>query len=663
MWDIFPHIIESSKPMSTTVHRCHVSIAAHRALLTAAIATVLAGCGGGTQQDTPPPAASASLKTAQAGDLVAYAKERLRARFGMALPAGLAATTGGATASSDTIAAATPPGTLVQEAGVDEADLLKIDGNTVLSLHGSILRRHQLAARQLNTVDAVTLESPPENAYVTQRGLHLVPGGPAMVIEERWQVGQWSGQCPAEACAMIGLTVFLPTQPSVHLQRVARDSGLTAAPAWTLDGRLVGSRRIGNQLLLVTTHVPALAVDALPATATTAEREAVLASLTAQDLLPRRRQGNAQAIPLVQETECLLQPGNASTAVEITTVTVLDLSTDTWRSRCFVGGTEAMYMTADALVLATTRWPYLQADALTVYPAQMQTDVHQFALTASAVDYRASGSVPGHLGWDTSRKSQRFSAWRGDLRVLSFTGDVGWGAAPVNGTAPSPATLTVLRESGGQLQPVGQLPNTARSAPIGKPDEQVYAVRFVGDRGYVVTFRQIDPLYVLDLSNAADPLIAGSLETPGFSQDLYDLGPGWLLGTGRETDAQGRVTGLGISLFDVRDAQAPRLAAGARLGDGSSATALDASPQGINLWRSGTRAQAALPVAVELGGLYGTALQRVTVDTGAGSLALSPLLPASTEGPSQGVAVERALVLGDQVLYLDGTGALTLHDW
>lgn len=649
--------------MSITVCRRLAATSWHRAVLTMAITTALAGCGGGTRQDTPAPIASAHLKTAQTGDLVDYAKERLRARFGMALPAGLAATTGGATASGDAIAAATPPGTLVQEAGVDEADLLKIDGDTVLSLHGSLLRRHQLAARQLNAVDAVTLESPPENAYIAQRGLHLVPGGPAMVIEERWQVGQWSGQCPAEACAMIGLTAFLPTRPSVRLQRVVRNGGLTPSPAWTLDGRLVGSRRIGNQLLLVTTHVPALAVDALPATATIAEREAVLASLTAQDLLPRRRQGSAPAIPLVEETDCLLQPGNASTAVEITTVTLLDLAADIWRSRCFVGGTEALYMTPDALVLATTRWPYQQAGAVTVYPGQMQTDVHQFALTADALDYRASGSVPGHLGWDSSRKSQRFSAWRGDLRVLSFTGDLGWGAAPVNGTAPSPATLTVLRESGGQLQPVGQLPTAERSAPIGKPDEQVYAVRFVGERGYVVTFRQTDPLYVLDLSSAADPFIAGSLETPGFSQDLYDLGSGWLLGSGREADDQGRVTGLGISLFDVRDAQAPRRAASARLGDGGSAMALDASPQGINLWRSGTRTQAALPVALELGGVYGTALQRVTVDTVAGSLALSPLLPAGMDAPSQGVAVERALVLGDQVLYLDGTGALTLHDW
>lgn len=87
----------------------------------------VAGCGGGGIPSTPPPAAGPALVPANSGDLVAYATQRLRARFGAGVPAGLAATAGGSPASGDAIAAASRPGTLVQEAGVDEADLLKID--------------------------------------------------------------------------------------------------------------------------------------------------------------------------------------------------------------------------------------------------------------------------------------------------------------------------------------------------------------------------------------------------------------------------------------------------------------------------------------------------------------------------------------------------------
>jgi hypothetical protein len=476
----------------------------------------------------------------------------------------------------------------------------------------------------------------------------------------------WSGSCLAEVCTQLASTAYVPTMPRLTLLPVSVGGALASGDPITLDGRLVGSRRIGSTLLLVTTHVPALAIDALPAGATSAEREAMLAALTANELLPQMRRGDAEPQPLVTETECLVQPDNASPVLQITTVTVLDLSAPgaAPRSRCIVGGTEAIYMSTESLVLATTRWPVAASGSLPMYAADMQTDVHRFVLEGGLPAYRASGTVPGHLGWDLTRRSYRLSEWQGHLRVLSFTGREGWGPAPSNATAPSPATLSVLREDAGSLRIVGQLPNARRPAPLGKPDEQVYAVRFIGARGYVVTFRQTDPLYVLELANPVDPLAAGVLEVPGFSQDLFEVGPGWLLGAGREADAQGRVTGLAFSLFDVRDAVNPRLQASARLGDASSSSALDVSPQGLNLWRDTDGARAALPVALTRDGQPHTALQRITLDTAAGVMTLAPLLDAPPlDAGHGGIAAERALVLGDRVLYLDGRGALTLHPW
>ena len=84
--------------------------------------------------------------------------------------------------------------------------------------------------------------------------------------------------------------------------------------------------------------------------------------------------------------------------------------------------------------------------------------------------------------------------------------------------------------------------------------EQVHSVRFLEDLAYVVTFRQIDPLYAIDLSEPRTRRVLGELKIPGFSEYLHPLGDGLLLGVGREVDpATGIDQGLKISLFDVAD--------------------------------------------------------------------------------------------------------------
>ena len=86
------------------------------------------------------------------------------------------------------------------------------------------------------------------------------------------------------------------------------------------------------------------------------------------------------------------------------------------------------------------------------------------------------------------------------------------------------------------------------------PDERIYAVRFMGDKGYVVTFRQVDPLFVLDLSDPAKPVVTGELKIPGFSNFLYPVGENLLLGVGQSTEP----AGIKFSLFDVSDQGKPK---------------------------------------------------------------------------------------------------------
>jgi hypothetical protein len=111
--------------------------------------------------------------------------------------------------------------------------------------------------------------------------------------------------------------------------------------------------------------------------------------------------------------------------------------------------------------------------------------------------------------------------------------------------------VSVLALRGDRLVGVGEVGGLAGG-------ETIRAVRFIGPLGYVVTFRQTDPLYVVDLSRPKSPTVAGELKLPGYSAYLHPIGDGLLLGLGQNADADGRQLGLQLSLFDVTDPADPR---------------------------------------------------------------------------------------------------------
>ena len=173
--------------------------------------------------------------------------------------------------------------------------------------------------------------------------------------------------------------------------------------------------------------------------------------------------------------------------------------------------------------------------------------------------------VAGRARWKVlgdqhpTRRAFRFSEHEGRLRVV--TGSIRRGSAKNRLTVLEPSTLAP-----GLLRTLSVLPNAQRPESIGKPGELLYGTRFVGDRLYAVTFHNIDPLYVVDLANPADPKIAGALELPGFSDYLHPLPNGLLLGFGMDARPAQRMgdgrfawyQGLQLTLFDVTDAHAAR---------------------------------------------------------------------------------------------------------
>jgi hypothetical protein len=175
--------------------------------------------------------------------------------------------------------------------------------------------------------------------------------------------------------------------------------------------------------------------------------------------------------------------------------------------------------------------------------ARPSTAIHQFDISQPGPPrHVASGEVAGSL-----LNQYSLSEHDGHLRVATTSGAPG---IPEQAPATQ-SSVTVLKRSGASLVETGRLDGLG----VG---ERIYSVRFLGPVGYVVTFRQVDPLYTLDLSDPAKPRKVGELKITGFSSYLHPVGDGRLIGVGQEATDEGRALGTQVSLFDVANPGEPK---------------------------------------------------------------------------------------------------------
>ena len=689
----------------------------------------LAACGGGSggggavaPPATAEPVSAVALQASKPGELLGYVQNRLSLQIdqgltrngdgavtltGAVLPGAPTATTASVTPSGGSAPDTTLPSfssTTLQEGGVDESDILKTDGNRLFSMTvaapgeqrlGKLAVHERQADGSLLPLGSLAL--PSSDRF---DGLHVAPGGGQLAL-----IGQnqpFAG--PLEINPLVSTTSLsiaprnlAPPQTVINLVSAKPGQPLGTTASLRIDGQLIDSRAIDNTLYVVTTWFPRFDTVFPTAAASKAQRMDAVARLTSAQILPMVRVSNAASTsgtasppvvqPLMADTDCQLQAANASSAVQLTTLTAINLASPTLErsSRCLLGGVNAIYMSTKNLYLATSRYNVVAHGNNLFYPAQPTTDIHKFAVNAMAITYRGSGEVTGHLGWDASKTSYRLSEHQNDLRVVTYTSGTGWlgevGAAVKNAPV-SPAILSVLREdaAAAQLKTIATLPNAERPAPIGLSGEQVYAVRFLGNRAYVVTFRRTDPLYVVDLANPADPKVAGELKTNGYSDYLLPVGAegaGLLLGVGKDATADGRVQGVKVSLFDVANAAAPKELATRVLGQAGTVSGLDFGRHGINLFAVGNITRVALPVRVNDtlaagGNFYRPSYQglaRFEVDAFNRTLTDKPALTGQTftsdfDGyPTPSLAFERSVQVGPNIYYLSSPGRLTGFSW
>jgi uncharacterized secreted protein with C-terminal beta-propeller domain len=521
--------------------------------------------------------------------------------------------------------------TNTHETGVDEPDLVKTDGSRIVTVVDGSLHVVDAASRTLtgtlalprpHGLDEVLLSG--DHALVIRRGGVL----PVPDVPLRGGAGDHGHPVPEPTASEL-LLIDLTGSPRV-------------LATFGIDGRFVDARMVGQTARVVTSSQPRHEFvhptpDRGAAQALRMNREIVSTS-SIDDWLPRyrlERDGSVQTGRI--DCTSVTRPPRYS-ATSMLTVLSFDLGAPTLSTGdpvTIVADGDVVYGTAESLYVAsdTSRLGWLRAGPGTAPQEQERTELYKFDTSGPGRPrHVASGAVPGSL-----LNQYSMSQYEGHLRVATTLG-----AAPDGSAGES--TVYVLAQRGGELAVVGQV------GGLGK-GERIYAVRFVGPVGYVVTFRRTDPLYTVDLRNPSAPRVTGELKITGYSAYLHPAGDGRVIGVGQEASEQGRVQGTQVALFDVSDPATPRRIAQYHVPGGSSEAEYD--PHAFLYWPpTGTLV---LPITFLPGDRLG---DRPGIDGGAMVLRVGEAELAEVgrlRQPAPG-SIRRSLVIGDTLWTVSAFG-------
>lgn len=465
----------------------------------------------------------------------------------------------GAKSAADSSSSSPPAfsGTNVQEQGVDEPDVIKSDGRRLVTLAKNKLQIADItgqAPRRLGSLDfAVDGHMPGELLVVGDRVVVFSTGyggraGPG-VLEDR-AVGGSAGS--SKSSTWVGWS----QSSMVRIVDISDPAKPKVVSTLTLEGQYVSARLVAGVVRMVVSSQPGQLWMGSPLTpGSVGEKEALETNKAAierskiTDWMPEyrlEREGKDPVTELLAPCSAVLRPKDFSGLGTVSVLTLDPADPKPVSPSCVLGGGGVVYASTSNVFVATQRWmsqPMPGAagsEAVSPPPTASMADtlLHQFAIPgAKPAEYIASGELPGTIVNQFS-----LSEHDGKLRVATT-------ARRMNGTTES--FVQVLQaDDDGKLAVIGEV------GGLGHEGETIQSVRFIGDRGYVVTFRQTDPLYVLDLSDPKHPKVTGELKIPGFSSYLHPLSEDVLIGIGQGPDERGG-QGLQLSLFDVADPARP----------------------------------------------------------------------------------------------------------
>ena len=459
--------------------------------------------------------------------------------------------------------------TNVQVAGVDEADLVETDGNYLYVLRDNeLLIFDTRVADQTKLISRTALDNYPTGMFLRGDRLTLIGGNnlyyPAVTgVGIAADVAIWPGN--------------FVNRTNVTILDVSNREAPATLRKFDLDGNYAASRSIDGKIVLIQQQYlnlpvpkyevidangevvkdptkPTIQTDARPSIPVwwqsgykyRVESEASYRAHLQDkilNILPQYIDTPPYPTFAPPSPQRMLQANDVYKPLNddqwgLTTIAVIDSTLEepalvgatatfnSYTSTVYVGE-KSMYLleNASALNAATQEW-----DAI--------TNIRKYELTADGAVLAAEGTVRGYV-------LNQFSVdeHEGNLRIATTQN---WGRNAAN-------NVYVLAENGKSLDVVGKIEDLAHG-------ERIFSARFMGDRAYIVTFRQIDPLFTLDMSDPTNPVVRGELKLPGFSTYMQSLNDQYLLGIGRDADpVTGRREEMQVTLFDVNDLANPRV--------------------------------------------------------------------------------------------------------
>jgi uncharacterized secreted protein with C-terminal beta-propeller domain len=461
--------------------------------------------------------------------------------------------------------------TNIQEAGVDESDVVKTDGEYLYVASGRSFQIVDIAG-DMQVVATRSLDGIVDALYLHDHKLVVMYGVAVNGDEPRLDQVPIGGR-------LFGMPYWIPwgQRLGVAIYDVSDPRNPGNLKTFEFDGLLVSSRLINGKLHIIQQFIPELPpltywYDGTPEDkqkTIEANRQAIDA-LSLSQLIPSytvvsEPPGSQETLPLVSSHHfyCPASKDGGGTIVTITSVDLHDADLPF----------ESVGLVADAhIVYASARSIYFGSHQY-IFGAEttQKTTIHKFDLSGDVVRWAGGGVIPG---WILNQFS--LGEYQDVLRVAATTGHVGgW-----QSTARNNVYCLELKDS--TLEVIGRLENLA-------PGEQIYAARFMGERGYLVTYVKIDPLFTLDLSDPTAPHVAGELKVPGYSDYIHPLGDDHLITVGKDTrlveeDNMAWYQGVQLSIFDVSDFSRPTLLHSTVIGDRGTQTEASYNHKAFTFW-------------------------------------------------------------------------------
>lgn len=423
--------------------------------------------------------------------------------------------------------------TNIQEAGVDEADIIKNDGKYIYLIKNNTIRI--IDAYPASTMkELINFQLGPQDEYFYPSDMYI--NGDQLVVMGTATVTYPMPLTDTATSSKIGIMppYYGGSKSKVYLVDISNRSKPKVARTVDFDGSYSTSRRIGNTLYLVLNQYPSFpyykSYETIP---------------NFSEYLPKMSDsangGRSEMTAQCNQIRLMPKPKNFNFL--ITAAIPLDDTTKQVSRNVIVGNGDNVYASTSNLYVASTDW-----SGGYHYNQGQNTKLYRFALSNGKIEYASEGKVAG-----TILNQFSMDEHRGNFRIATTE------SSYLMGESTTTNNVYIL-DSG--LKSLGQLENIA-------PGEKIYSVRFMGDRGYMVTFKSIDPLFVMDLADAAHPKILGQLKIPGYSDYLHPYDENHLIGFGKDVDpaeaAKNQdfiyytaVKGFKMGLFDVTDPNHPK---------------------------------------------------------------------------------------------------------